>query len=109
MAKAHMHVGLLPRWALRAIGAPYRPESLEAAHSRCSSKGSILAAAGHIRVMTDDNHPGAPTADSAGPPRQPAIKHPERDRSGPLGPEDTDAGPEGEYPDPDEYAGADDH
>ena len=27
----------------------------------------------------------------------------------PLGPKDTDAGPEGEYPDPDEYAGADDH
>ena len=60
--------------------------------------------------MTDNRqHRVPPTDDSSPPTGQPAINQPERDRSGPLGPRDTDAGPEGEYPDPDEYAGADDH
>ena len=40
---------------------------------------------------------------------QPAITQRDRERPGTLGPKDVDAGPEGEYPDPDEYAGTDDH
>ena len=35
---------------------------------------------------------------------QPAVKGAEQGRSGQVGPEDTDAGPEGALPDPDEYA-----
>jgi hypothetical protein len=50
-----------------------------------------------------DNDPNTPA-----PADQPAIIQPERDRTGPLGPKDVDSGPEGDYPDPDEYAGADD-
>jgi hypothetical protein len=57
-------------------------------------------------VMTDHGQP-APAPEQAD--RPPAITQTERERSGPLGPEDTDAGPEGAYPDPDEYAGSDDH
>jgi hypothetical protein len=60
--------------------------------------------------MTDERQKRVPRADDShdatGPP---AITQSERDRSGPLGPKDTDAGPEGDYPDPDDYAGADDH
>jgi hypothetical protein len=56
--------------------------------------------------MTDHGQP-APAPEQAD--RPPAITQTERERSGPLGPEDTDAGPEGAYPDPDEYAGSDDH
>ena len=35
---------------------------------------------------------------------QPAVKGAESGRSGQVGPEDADAGPEGALPDPDEYA-----
>jgi hypothetical protein len=65
---------------------------------------------GHIQDMTDDPHPPPSQPGDAGPAKQqPAITQRDRKRPEGLGPEDVDAGPEGEYPDPDEYAGTDDH
>jgi hypothetical protein len=60
--------------------------------------------------MTENPRAPLPQPGDAGPSKkQPAITQRERERPGGLGPKDVDAGPEGEYPDPDEYAGADDH
>ena len=53
--------------------------------------------------MTEKQPPRGPRTEP------PAINQTERDSSDPLGPEDSDAGPEGPHPDPDDYAGADDH
>lgn len=59
--------------------------------------------------MTDrPQRPGLPS-DASDPHPEPAINQTERDRSAMLGPKDTDTGPEGQHPDPDDYAGAEDH
>jgi hypothetical protein len=58
--------------------------------------------------MTENSHAPTPPAD-ADPSEPPAITQRDRERPAALSPKDVDAGPEGDYPDPDEYAGTDDH
>jgi hypothetical protein len=55
--------------------------------------------------MTDERHQERRTTQDDA---QPAIHQPERDDAAPLGPKDSDRGPDADYPDPDEYAGAND-
>jgi hypothetical protein len=60
--------------------------------------------------MSENPHaPSSRPGDPEPSKKPPAITQRDRERPAALGPKDVDAGPEGQYPDPDEYAGTEDH
>ena len=94
------------------VGARDSPEVSHRPANETSpgSRGFRCRCTGHTDGMTENPHtPKSQPADPEPSKNQPAITHRDRERPAALRPKDVAAGPEGEYPDPDEYAGTDDH